>query len=131
MLKIIFWVFKAFFSMIGSIMFGIILIVLFGPELGAILNCFMLGFLSFALLFAGIFFDRKLRRKFNLSHKQMFSPLWTTISIIELSVFTVFMIITILALIPISVLICNLIIYMVLSVLILSNKIKKITNSID
>ena len=131
MFNIILWLCKSFLSIIGSIMFGIILIVLFGSEIAEIFACFLLGLLVSALLFAGMFFDYKLRKKYNLLHKKEFSLLWTIVSVIELSVFAVFVIITMLGLIPVIVLICDVIIYMLLSVLILFSKIKKLENNID
>ena len=66
-------------------------------------------------------------KKFNMCHKQIFSPLWTVLSIAELSLFAVFTIVIILGLIPISVLLYSMVIYTILSVLILSNKIKKVS----
>ena len=127
-MKIILWALKGFLSAVGSIMMGIILLVIFAPLLTDLIVTFVLGLFVSALAFSGVLLDRSLRRKFNLSHTKMFSPLWTVISIIELSLFTVFAIVTILGLIPVSVLIYNIVIYAVLSIWILSHKIKKVSN---
>ena len=129
MFKLVFMALKGFLSAVGSVIIGIILLSLFAPVLTDIIVTFALGILVTVLLFSGMLLDYNLRKKFNLSHKQMFSPLWTTLSIVELSLFAVFVIVIILGLVPISVLIYNLLIYIVLSVLILTHKIKKVANA--
>lgn len=120
----------AFCSMIGSILFGIVLIVLLGDMITDFIMVLFLTFLIAALLLAGTYLDCRLRDKYNMSHKKEFSPLWTIVSIIELSILVVLVIITDLGLIPISVLIYDVVIYMILSIIILSRKIRKITNNV-
>ena len=127
MFKLIFWALKSFLSVIGSVMIGIVLLALFGQELAGVFVSIILGLFVSVLLFAGMFLDYKLRKKFNMCHKHMFSPLWTVLSTVELILFTNFIIVIILGLIPMSVLIYSIVIYTILSVLILSNKIKKVS----
>ena len=127
MFKLIFGALKGFLSVIGSVMIGIVLLALFSQELAGVFVSIILGLFVGVLLFAGMFLDYKLRKKFNMRHKHMFSPLWTALSIVELSLFAVFIIAIILGLIPISVLIYSIVVYTILSVLILSNKIKKVS----
>ena len=109
-------------SLIINIIITIALIVLFGP----ILLLPLLPIVVLVFLFVGVGLDRRLRKKYKLLDRQMFSPLWTWFSVIELSLFTIFTIVIVFGLIPISVLIYDLVIYLILSILILSYEIKKV-----
>ena len=108
-------------SLIGSVIITIVLIVLLGP----MLLLPLLAIVVPVFLFVGIGLDRRLRKKYNLTDRQTFSPLWTWLSVIELSLFTIFTIVIVFGLIPVIVLIYDLIIYLILSVLILSYEINK------
>ena len=127
MFALIFSLLQSFLTIVGSVLIGIILIVLFGEELTTFGFLIILALFISALLFSGMFLDYKLRKKFKLSHKKMFSPLWTALSIFELSLLCVFMIIMSFDLLPVSVLIYDIIIYAGLSLWILASKIKKLS----
>ena len=129
MFKIILGVLQSFLSIIGYLLIGIVLIVILGPELEGICISIVFGIIGSVLLFSGIYFDRKMRKKYNLTHKKAFSFLWTTISIIEFWLFYILVLNVRFGLIPVSVLIFNILIYLVLSILILYRKIKKIQNN--
>ena len=128
MFKMIFSILQSFFTIIGYLVIFMVIIVLFGEELKGIFLSMFLGLIVVALLFSGMHFDRQMRKKYNLTHKQMFSVLWTALSIIELCLFSVFAIIISCGLISVSVLIYDILIYLLLSTLILYRKIKKINN---
>lgn len=127
MFALIFALLQSFLTVVGFVMIGIFLIVLFGNALSGLVTSILLGLFISVLLFSGMFLDYKLRKKFKLSHQKMFSPLWTALSILELSLFAVFSIIISFDLLPISILIYDILIYIALSIWILASKIEKLS----
>ena len=126
MFKLIFGAISSFLSVIGSIIVFVFLFVLFEDEIIGIFISFILTILVIILVSAGMILDKSLRKKFNLLHEKYFSLLWSVISIIELSLLFVLIIVFSLGLITIAVLIYDLLIYLILSIWILSSKIKKL-----
>ena len=116
-------------SVIGWLMFAIVVCALLELDLTGFPLFLLLGCIYTAMILSGVCLDRFLRKKYHCTHKKMFSILWTVVSITEMGLLPVISVLVYLKLIPTIVLVADLLIYLCLAGWILWRKIRKVQHN--